>query len=756
MKNRVSVILLCLCFAFANAQSLVSVGTGSYAEYAPSYKCRTDEHGGDRSRFMETRKIYLTQNAENKPVPSNDWWTDILTTQYSGNLWVYPQMAKAESYGVSISFPKDWEATGHEIKWNSTIQISAKKFKPACAKVDTWNDWGFVFVENDGVKEMKVTVAQGIPFIFIETKNAQLQIAAQNATCYNSNGVVQTLPYIGNALAIQIENDVYGIYAPTGTTFSFEDGKITLNSAAQSYISVGVLPSQVQLAEFEQYAYVVPRNTTVSWNYNAATGKVQTLWNLTTENLRGAAQNAVLQGFIPHHYKNSEHNLNFTSYEYQTPRGTMKMAVGNSFSISYKFNGILPYFAAPQELIDLQNPYNRARMVEMIAQYANQGTFGADTYWGGKGLTQMALYMTFARELGETVLFEKCKNRLKETLVNWLTYTPGELQFFFGMNTHWGALVGFDTSYDSETFNDHHFHYGYFTYAAALLALFDDDFRTNYGEMITLVAKDYANWDKNDTRFPFLRTFTPYEGHSYAGGMGNNGNGQESSSEAMQGWGGLYLLGVALGNDQMRDAGIFGWTVEARGTAEYWFDRNRENIDYQRYTSPYNSNLTSQGVGWWTWFSGDPVWMHSIQWMPISPCLKYLYEDLDFARWDYTTMWNGKEVGDWTTQQGLPSSLSYESGLGNVVLSYLQIFDADSAAAVFDRAWNANMPLAKNADTGGISYFVTHSHRSYGDICWDIYGDIPTTTVYQKNGNRTYVVYNAENQEKTVNFYQNE
>ncbi len=276
--------------------------------------------------------------------------------------------------------------------------------------------------------------------------------------------------------------------------------------------------------------------------------------------------------------------------------------------------------------------------------------------------------------------------------------------------------------------------------------------------MATLVAKDYANWDKTDTDFPFFRTLDPWAGHSYAGGLGGwAGNGQESSSEAMQGWGGMYLLGVATNNKAMRDAGIFGWVSESHATAEYWFDRDRENIDYSRYDKPYNSNLTSQGIGWWTWFSGDPVWMHSIQWMPISPIMKYLYEDVNFAEWEYTQMWNSKEVGSWSTQPNVSSSLSNESGLGNVVLSYLQIFNPDSAASVFDNMWNAQKPIARNPDTGGISYFITHSHRTYGDICWDIHANVPTATTYRnkQNAQLTHVVYNEDWNEKYVKFYQN-
>ena len=92
-------------------------------------------------------------------------------------------------------------------------------------------------------------------------------------------------------------------------------------------------------------------------------------------------------------------------------------------------------------------------------------------------------------------------------------------------------MLGFDVSYDSDAFNDHHFHYGYFTYAAALLCMEDAAFAAEYGEALTLIAKDYANWERTDTRFPFMRTIDPWCGHSWAGGLGDpgndNGNGQE-------------------------------------------------------------------------------------------------------------------------------------------------------------------------------------------------------------------------------------
>lgn len=747
MKNHL--LWLATLSLSAVAQQPVAMGSGSYAEYTPLCKSKTDAHSGDKSRYMETRHIYMADSKEGEPIPTNDWWTNLLVDTYSGILWTYPQVVCAEGDGIYVAHPSHWSTDGCEMKYDTRITVKGRKFHPANAIADDWSDWGLRMQLADGDKVMNVTMAQGSPFTWVEATDLDLVVDL-------GGGVADCS--VDGRVVITNGSDIYALYGATGTTFEeTADGiVVTFAPSKPHYLAVAVLPSTDDADTFAQYAPVIVRSTTTEWAYNERTAMMTSTWTLTTENLDGGTNLDALQGFLPHHYKNSTNNISFLDYSYATPRGKMKMAAGRAFETAYKFDGFLPWYAAPKEMADLANPYNRERMVQMISDYATKGSFGADTYWGGKGLTQMALYMTFAREMGEEELFEQCRSRLRESLEDWLTYTPGETQRFFARYDRWGALVGYDTSYDSDTFNDHHFHYGYYTYAGALLALVDDDFCQKYGGMLKLIAKDYANWDRSDKRFPWLRTFSPWSGHSYAGGLGNtgNGNGQESTSEAMQGWGGVYLLGVALGDKEMRDAGIFGWVTESKDVAEYWFDRDKENIDRTLYTHPYCSNLTAAGVGWWTWFSGDPVWMHSIQWMPISPCLDYLSEDLDFAKWDYEQMWSAKEIGGWTTTTSSESTLSQEKGLGNVVLSYLQRYDADQAAKIMDEMWDANMAVARETDTNGISYFITHSHRSYGDRDFACTADIPTASAFcTADGAYTYVAYNPDSAERTVTFY---
>ena len=765
------------------AQNVVKVGKGSYASYTPLNMCYSEDHTpdnygwkGDKSRWMQTRKLYITER-ENQPIPTNDWWTNLITEKYSGHLWSYPQMIQAQSTGLDIQQPSFWIADGTEMKSNTVLTISADKFKPASAVAEHWHDWDVAFSMKDANKEMYVTMAHGVPFTWIETKdiNPTLQLSKSSWTdtgyqdsdtrYYDANHQEINGDIKVDRFLMERGGDLYGIYVPKGSYIIIggKSATIQLPDDSKGYVVVAMLSKAQDLNVLAEYALNVPRNTQVDWHYYASQGKVATTWHVDAENLStGEKADKVMQGFLPHQWRDTGYDgtLSFDGHEYATPHGRLKMAEGNDFQIDYKFYGMLPYWAVPSDFDRTNHPYDEQKMLSMLTDYASKGTFGSDTYWGGKGLTQMALYMMMAREMGQKELFEQCRNRLKEVMVNWLTYTPGEKNYFFARYDRWGALVGYSSSFDSDTFNDHHFHYGYFTLAGALLALVDDDFRDNYGQMLRLVAKDYANWQREDTNHPLFRTFDPWAGHSFAGGMGDgNGNGQESTSEAMQSWGGLYLLGVALGDEEMRNAGIFGWVSEARGVAEYWFDRHRDNIDYEKFKHPYNSNLTCHGVGWWTYFGYQNLYMQGIQWMPTSTALDYLSEDKAFAKWDYNMLFTDPAKtedrdasnGVWFSEKD--NSLDKSGDWGNVTLSYLQRSDPEEAARLFDVLWEKNNDIARTSSTNGITYFSTHSHLTNGDLDWTITASIPTARVYRKeDGTKTHIAYNPTDENMSVQF----
>jgi len=747
----------------APAQVPVQAGRASYASCPPGYKSKTDDHGGFNAHAVEGRYLYADEQ-EGQPLPTNDWWTDLMVSQFSGALWSVPQMLYTGADGVTVHYPTYWIDNGTEIKSRSSVRVTGRGFTAAEARATAWHDWDVVMTlpGTSPDRSMTVTMAHGMPFTWFETTGIEPEIV------FSATPVISGTAADG--ICARVGDDLYGIYLPEGARTSMVEGRmrVDLSSARGSFVVVALLPADGSVADYAPYAYSVPRDTRLSWSYDEASSLLSTAWHIEAENLRRPGSAApVMQGFLPHAYKHWVSGPALDGPSYLSPRGILRMSRStgdNTFAYSYRFGGLLPYYAAPAADTSLANPYRPEIMRGLMQNYAARGTFGADTYWGGKGLVQMALNMTFARETGDDASYRTSRDKLREALVDWLTYTPGEENRFFAYYPRWGAMAGYDMSYDSDAFNDHHFHYGYFIYSAALLCLEDPEFAGDYGELLTMIVKDYANYDRNDARFPFLRTLDPWVGHSYAGGMGDhgndNGNGQESSSEAMQSWGGVYLLGVALGDREMRDAGIFGWLTESRATAEYWFDRDhihsgrQHNYDYTKYEHPWCTNLTSKGIGWWTWFSGDPLWMHSIQWMPVSPMLGYLSEDLDFARWDVETMFAGTEY-KWFEGSGNEAPLADQS-VGNVVLCYLERSKPDEAAAIFDSAIEGNFGIYSGIDTGHISYFVIHSHRTYGEIDRDVTADVPTANCYVKtDGTRTYIVYNTDDTERRVTFYRN-
>ena len=737
------------------AQEMMREGDATYASYTPWEKARKfDENGkvaknGDQSRIMQNRPLYLT-NQKAFPLPTNDWWTDALVSRWTGNLWSYPALVRASAAGVSIAFPSYWIDNGTEMKAKSRLVFGASGFNPSAANIDGWHDWDVELRLPDGDKSIKATLVHGSPFTWLEYDGVSPTIAVEGGDIVGLEDIGGK-GGTGNGWLVKAGDDCYGVWVPAGAKLvKGADGAIRVTGVkAKSWVAVGLLPDEAAFAKLAPYASAIIRETKVEWRFDEKTSELTTVWKVSTEDLDGKVQDpAALQGFQPHHLKRTRPQFKtIDGLVWKTPRGKQRVASGNELAIVYDFPGLLPTWARAEKGDSKKSPYRPELMKRLLADYAERGGFGGDTYWGGKGLFQMAMAMMAARDMGEDELFKKTHDKVREAFEDWLTWVPGEDKHYFSYIPRWGGLVGEATSYDSDAFNDHHFHYGYFTWSGALLCLVDEDFKARYGGMLKLIAKDYANWDRDERRFPFFRTFDPWAGHSFAGGVGDGGgNGQESSSEAMQGWGGLYMLGLALGDDAMRDAGIFGYVSEARAVAEYWFDRDKENIDYTKYAHPYNSNLTCHGVGWWTYFSGDPVWMHSIQWLPNSPALDYLSEDLKFAKWDFDTMWKTKQVTGWEGELG-------DASLGNVVLSYLQRSDPEQAAEIFDTLEKGNRGVVKNADTGHLTYWATHSHLTYGELDFSVKADYPCARAFVKNGKRTLMAYNCGDEPRKVRFF---
>ena len=524
-----------------------------------------------------------------------------------------------------------------------------------------------------------------------------------------------------------------------------------------SFLILCPLPAARDFEYFHRYAFAIPRDTKMTWDYNAIRGTLTTTWKISTEPLKGG-EKRVIQGWIPHHYRTATTSVAFNQMEYLTGRGTMKMSLGNEFTFTYPFNGIVPNLPAPPAGGD----FDAGRLKAQLALFSDKPHFASDTYWGGKDLVRYAQAAIIAQETGDPSRLA-IVDALRSELVNWFTYTPDEKNHFFAWYLKHKGLVGFNSSYGSETFTDNHFHYGYFTFATGILAMQDPQFAADYGPMARLVAKQYANWERADKRFPFLRTFDIWAGHSWAGGSGSQtGCNQESSSEAMQSWSGLILLGQALGDRDMLATGVMGYVNESQATMEYWFNVHGDVFPPQ-WKHPIAGMIWSAGKVWGTWFSGSPAWIYGIQWIPSSPAAAYLARDPAFARSAYETMVKENDAAETREAAKKPGNVKkgsaikdFDGDLCSYMLGFMMLYDPGQAAEQFEQVWKTQGDKAANNQWLANVYYMTHSLKSLGLVDWTCHGDSATSMVYFNDSTktRTYVVWNPLTKPVTVQFYE--
>jgi endoglucanase Acf2 len=569
--------------------------------------------------------------------------------------------------------------------------------------------------------------------------NATVSIPS-GATYFDAQGAAGECPTKGDTVGIVQGGNTWALFAPDGTTFALAAGKLSVTFAGDKrYLVVALLTDPKDVQEFHKYAFAIPRTTTLSFKYDKTAGDVKQTWKVDTEALKGDEKRTVM-GWIPHHYRTTVVSAPFAPFEYTTVRGKMKTTIANSVDITYKFPGILPVLPAPEKC-GKANDYNPEQMKTYLKAYGGFKEFRDATYWGGKDVLQTAWAMAMAKLVNDPSSTAD-KEHLKAALTDWFTYNPeGHDRKFFYYYPNFKGLVGWHEEFWTYQFTDHHFHYGYFTMAAALLGLEDPQWLKDYGPMVRLVAKEYANWDHNDKMFPFFRTWDKWEGHSWAGGFSSkNGNNQESSSEDMQSWGGLFLLGSAMGDEEMEAAGAMGWCATSQSVLEYWFNQSGTNFPAD-FGHPVTGMVWNAGTVYANYFTGDMAWTYGIQLMPNSPALQYFDSNRDLIRkvWD-------KEMLD--TRKGKASTAiinAMGTGLGNVMLGHSLYFDPDWTAQTMDEliaqdsaVMSATAEDNKTHGSGIFSYYNCHSLRKLGNVQFNMHTSLPMSTVYKNEATKVY------------------
>jgi len=319
---------------------------------------------------------------------------------------------------------------------------------------------------------------------------------------------------------------------------------------------------------------------------------------------------------------------------------------------------------------------------------------------------------------------------------------------YFVQDRRIGTVLGYPQEYNSaRDMNDHHFHYGYWLMAAAYAGLLDADWLApaRWGGMVDLLVADIATPERGRADFPFLRNFDAYEGHSWASGEATfaDGNNQESSSEAVNAWAALVLLGEATQRPALRDLGLFLYTSEIASVQEYWFDLHHEVLAPE-FGRPFASMIFGGKYSYNTWWTEEPRQILGINLLPITPASTYLAADPAYVRLCVSALgaekaaYEGRGMSD-----GTPADIWQD-----VIASYLALADPAAGQA----SW-APRGSVERGETRSHTLFWLSSLREMGTPYFAVSADAPLYAVFRTaQGAITYLAYNAGTAPLAVHF----
>ncbi len=695
------------------------------------------------------------------PLPTNRWWSSLLWTKHSLPQFAHPLAVCAQPNGLRVCYPAVTVAPiglmgGMPGGGEDLVLGHGEVAEFPDARLAGASDW-FVTASfaADG-KEMLVSYGHGSPFVYATFRggNPKITLSAEPKV-WGGDAASATL-------ALSVRGKHYGLFAPRGSAWTGLGTKtLACDVKGRNYFSLALLPDDKPetLRLFERVAHNHVTDTRVAWTYDPAKSEVTTTFAFTTVAREGKGE-GTLFALYPHQWMRTTTKL--LGGTYRSVRGEMELASGTSFATSSTFHGVLP-------VLPVVGGADKARLRSCLEEELRGKPPGTgDTYWEGKRLGKLATLAAIAEQV-DPKLEAAFLGELKPRLEGWLNAADAEgkpkTKGFFAYNRTWGTLIGYPPSYGSDVeLNDHHFHYGYFLRAAAELARRDPKWAAGleehrlearatpspasdggtgilpvaWGGMLKLIVRDIASPLRDDAMFPHLRSFDCYAGHSWASGHARfaDGNNQESSSEAMNAWAALILLGEAIGDGKLRDLGVWLYTTEMEAINAYWFDVTGA-LRPPAYPSPVLTMIWGGKGTRETWFSNKPEIVYGINWLPFHGGSLYLGLYPEYVKRCYDGLAaakGGKPWEDWA----------------DLVLMYRALDDAPDAIRQLE-ARGDKLPIEAGSSRANLVHWL-HALAALGRVDRTVTADYPLYAVFHGSRGKRYVAYNMAGKPLTVRF----
>jgi len=695
---------------------------------------------------------FRTEAMLQRAAPTSQWYSTLIFNPKPDPIFVQPITVKTTPAGLEFALPSKEAITSVrqdvEIRYphRDPLVISPVAFEPGKAKLAGADDWSIDISFANGADDMRATVTRGHPYAAIQVTRGDLRVRLP-AAGQRLHGDADA-----RVLALKVGAKAYALFGPTGVTWDAVSPTewIARLPAGKGYLSAAALPDEqaATLALFTRHAYAFVQQTRVEWRYDEAASQVETTFTAKTKVMEGPDHGPLL-GLYPHQWFRNASVDGKLGPGFDTVRGKLRLLAASQFKTTTRYNGFVPYWpgitASPRldELKDVMEKDVRTAGRELQRE-------GKSAYWAGKGLQRTLKLAEVFEQQGDLATRDRLLDLLKKRAEDWLggNSDRGYVQY--------DKAMGVVSIYPEEFFavteiNDHQFWYGYWIRVAAEVGLRDPAWiaKDRWGGMIELLIADIATAERGRADFPFLRNWDAYEAHTWANGIGAGvgefGNNNESSSEAINAWAGLILWGEVTGNKALRDLGIYLYTNEIEAINHYWFD-----IHGLVFAPEYKNVEVSQLFGGMyrhdTWWIDDPRQIKGINLLPVTTAHTYLGRDPAFVKRSLGTL--PAETALWNRIAKKPSPPPPKDIWQDVFAQYLALADPAEALKTWER-WGS-------VELGASRSYTLHfmlSLEAKGIPDFSVTADTPLHAVFRRaDGSRTYLAYNARKTPLDVKF----
>mmetsp|Transcript_1217 Transcript_1217/g.3601 ORF Transcript_1217/g.3601 Transcript_1217/m.3601 type:complete len:720 (+) Transcript_1217:142-2301(+) len=576
------------------------------------------------------------------PLPTNQWWTNLVTGLGDQPINPYPYMVAARNQSVAVGYPKPPVVDAATVTNTFLEDVSLGFAEASQPRVLSHHDplltamtWRAV-----GGATFDATFTRGSPYQTVVYK-ALTPVVSTIHAILTINGVPAAAgaPVTASRFTLTMNNQqTWILYTskPIALTMSAPTSSgvsLTASGPFTGVMRVALTTGAPLTAALNKYANIWPAEAGVTATMTGKnTASVMFRYMARTLGNVRASSGSLLTCVLPHHVDAKQNAPVVLKGAYTTIKGKMTCVAAprktsSMFAWSITEGLTTVGWGAPRKMA----AGRRGAVAEALEADAGKMPTAPDPYFFGKQVAAMGRLAVIADELGNTATAAAIRGRMKEVLAPWLAGTnsnPLKYDTKYGGITALNGLLDSSADFGAGVYNDHLFHWGYFAYAAAALGRKDKAWLSANTAPLDALLRDFANPRSNDKYLPYVRNKDWYDGHSWASGVVPfaAGKNQESSSEAVNGYYGVYLMGLARGDQELADWGRLLLAMELRSAKKYW---QIKPTGEQIYPQPFAKNgvvgiLWGALASYSTFFGANVEYIHCIQMLPFTPITEQL------------------------------------------------------------------------------------------------------------------------------------